>query len=82
MTALRVFIFPEVSVEAALVAPVYLVLPRNVSGVGWVHADWNPWRHRCAGQEVRIVVIHILDVDGEYCGDFELLHSVGLLWTE
>lgn len=48
----------------------------DVGCVGGIHADRHTWRHRCAGQEVRILVITILDVDGENSRCVELVHSV------
>lgn len=42
---------------------VYLVFLCDVGGVDGVHADRNTWRDRCAGQEVRILVVSIHYVD-------------------
>lgn len=60
----------------AAVPGVYLVFMCDVGSVGRAHADRNTWRDRCAGQEVRILVISVFDIHSQSSRRVEFLHSV------
>lgn len=59
---------------------VYLLFVCDVGSVGWVHADRNTWRDRCTGQEVRILVISVLNLNRHNSGCVEFLHCVCFLF--
>ncbi len=65
---------------SAAVWGVYLLFLCDVGSVGGIHADRNTWRDRCTGQEVRILVISVLDVHRQNSRCVELLHSVRFLF--
>ncbi len=54
----------------------YLLCVCDVRGVCGVHADRNTRRDRCTGQEVRILVISVLDVHRQSSRRVEFLQCV------
>lgn len=57
----------------------YPLLVCDVGSVGGACADGNTWRHRCAGQEVGILVVSVLNVQREDSRRVEVLRGVGFL---
>lgn len=60
---------------------VYLLMVCDISSVSRIHADRSTWRDRYTGQEVRILVVSVLDVYRYHSRGVEFLHSVCFLFN-